>query len=376
MWQRMLIMLVSVAVVLGGVFGFIAFKDIKMREYFASQGDPVQTVATVQAGYQDWLPTLKAIGTLRAVQGTGLSLELPGLVKTIRFKQGDRVRTGDALLELDASADEAKLAALQASAELAQLTYRRDQAQLSAKAISQQVLDASRANFAIAQAQVAEQRALLQKKTLHAPFAGTLGLRRVDVGQYLQAGEQVSSLQDLTSLYVDFWVPQRDLAQLKTGQKVRLRTDAYPGQEFSAQVAVIEPQADANSRNVMVRAAMENPGQRLLPGMFVTLDLLVSENVRWLTLPRTAITFNPYGATVFKVVQDGVDEKGQGRLSVRQHFVKTGLARGDQVAVLDGITEGDTVVVAGQIKLRNGTPVVINNAVLPSNQADPQPQDQ
>lgn len=376
MLKRMLIMLVAVGVVLGGVFGFIAFKGMMMRQFFANQGEPVQTVATLEAGYQDWSPKLKAIGTLRAVQGTDLSLEMDGIVKAIHFNQGDAVRAGDILLELDARTDEAKLKALQANAELARITYRRDQAQLAAKAISQQVVDTSHANLAITLAQVAEQQALLDKKKLRAPFSGKLGLRSADVGQYLKAGSVVSNLQDLTSLYVDFWLPQQALGKLKAGQKVVVKADAYPDRHFNAQVSAIDPRVDTSSRNVMIRAIMKNEGQRLLPGMFVNVDLVTGENERWLTLPSTAITFNPYGATVFRVDQDGADDKGQAKLVAKQSFVKTGATRGDQVAILEGVKEGDTIVIAGQIKLRNGSPVTINNDVQPSNQANPQPVEQ
>ncbi len=376
MLKRMLIMLIAVGVVLGGVFGFIAFKGMMMRQFFASQGEPVQTVATMTAGYQDWSPKLKAIGTLRAVQGTGLSLELAGIVKAIRFKQGDFVHTGDVLLELDASADEAKLKALQANAELARITFRRDQAQFAAKAVSQQVVDTSKANLSVTLAQVSEQQALWEKKKLRAPFAGKLGLRNADVGQYLAAGTVVTHLQDLTSLYVDFWLPQQDLGKLEIGQQMAVKADAYPDQAVTAQVAAIDSQVDTSSRNVRVRAVMKNSGQRLLPGMFVTVDLFTGATERWLTLPSTAITFNPYGATVFRVDREGTDDKGQAKLIAKESFVKTGPTRGDQVVILAGVKEGDTIVVAGQIKLRNGSPVAINNDVLPSNQADPKPVEQ
>lgn len=376
MFKRLVIMLAIVGLVLGGVFGFIIFKGRMMRQFLTSQGEPVQTVATMTAGFEDWSPTLKAIGNLKAVQGTDLSLELAGVVRAIHFKQGDFVRAGDLLLELDTGTDQAKLKALEASAELARITHRRDQAQFAAKAISQQVVDTSRANLDVTLAQVAEQQALIAKKQLRAPFAGKLGLRNADVGQYLAAGAVVSNLQDLSSLYVDFWLPQQDLGKLSVGQKVEVKADAYPERTFSAQVSAIDPKVDANSRNVLIRALMPNADQRLLPGMYVTVALLTGETQRWLTLPRTSITFNPYGATVFRVEQDGRDGQGQAKLIAKQRFVKTGATRGDQVVVLDGVREGDVIVIAGQIKLRNGSPVAINNAVQPSNQANPEPVDE
>lgn len=376
MFKRFLIMLAIVGLVLGGVFGFILFKGQMMRQFLTGQGEPVQTVATMTVDFEEWSPALKAIGNAKAVQGTDLSLELAGIVRAIHFKQGEFVRAGDLLLELDSGTDQAKLQALQASAELARITHRRDQAQFAAKAISQQVVDTSRANLDIAKAQVAEQQALIAKKQLRAPFAGKLGLRNADVGQYLAAGAVVSNLQDLSALYVDFWLPQQELGKLRVGQKLEVKVDAYPDQTFTAQVSAIDPKVDANSRNVLIRALMPNTDQRLLPGMYVTVALRTGETQRQLTLPRTAITFNPYGATVFRVDQDGGDGQGQPKLIARQSFVKTGATRGDQVVVLDGVKEGDVIVIAGQIKLRNGSPVTIDNAVQPSNQANPEPLDE
>lgn len=376
MFKRFLIMLAIVGLVLGGVFGFILFKGQMMRQFLTGQGEPVQTVATMTVDFEEWSPALKAIGNAKAVQGTGLSLELAGIVRAIHFKQGEFVRAGDLLLELDSGTDQAKLQALQASAELARITHRRDQAQFAAKAISQQVVDTSRANLDIAKAQVAEQQALIAKKQLRAPFAGKLGLRNADVGQYLAAGAVVSNLQDLSALYVDFWLPQQELGKLRVGQKLEVKVDAYPDQTFTAQVSAIDPKVDANSRNVLIRALMPNTDQRLLPGMYVTVALRTGGTQRQLTLPRTAITFNPYGATVFRVDQDGGDGQGQPKLIARQSFVKTGATRGDQVVVLDGVKEGDVIVIAGQIKLRNGSPVTIDNAVQPSNQANPEPLDE
>lgn len=375
MIKRMLIMLLVVGLVLGGVFGFNAFKGKMIRQYMASQGIPVQTVSTQTASYQSWSPKLKAVGTLRAVQGTEISAEVAGMVEAIHFKQGDKVAAGMALLELNADTDKAKLKAMQATAELAQITYRRDQAQFAAKAISKQTLDIDQANVDIALAQVAEQQALLNKKQLRAPFAGQLGLRNVDVGQYLPAGSAVATLQALDTLYVDFWLPQQALSKLQVGQTVQVNTDAYP-QSFTATIAVINPKVDASTRNVQIRASLANPGQKLLPGMFANVEVATGEAQQWLTLPRTAITFNPYGASVYCVEKGELDDKGQAKLIAKQAFVKMGSSRGDQIAILEGIKDGDVVVTSGQIKLRNGSPVIINNAVQPSNDAAPQPVDE
>jgi len=236
-------------------------------------------------------------------------------------------------------------------------------------------LDIDQANVDIALAQVAEQHALLNKKQLRAPFAGQLGLRNVDVGQYLPAGSAVATLQALDTLYVDFWLPQQDLSKLQVGQTVQVNTDAYP-QSFSATIAVINPKVDASTRNVQIRASLANPGQKLLPGLFANVEVATGEAQQWLTLPRTAITFNPYGASVYCVEKGELDDKGQAKLIAKQAFVKMGSSRGDQIAILEGIKDGDVVVTSGQIKLRNGAPVIINNAVQPSNDAAPQPVDE
>lgn len=376
MLKRMLIMLVVVGLVLGGVFGFIAFKGRMVRQFMAAQGMPVQTVSTLTASYQEWSPKLKAVGSLRAVQGTEISAEVAGVVAAIHFKQGDKVAAGMALLELNADTDKAKLKALQATAELAQITYRRDQAQFAAKAISKQTLDIDQANVDIALAQVAEQQALLDKKQLRAPFAGHLGLRNVDVGQYLPAGTAIATLQALDTMYVDFWLPQQALPKLQTGQAVQVSTDAYPGQTFPATIAVINPKVDASTRNIQIRASLANPGQKLLPGMYANVTVATGETERLITLPRSAITFNPYGATVYRVEKDGVDAKGQAKLIAKQSFIKTGASRGDQIAILDGVKDGDDIVTSGQIKLRNGSPVAVNNSVQPSNDVAPQPVDE
>jgi membrane fusion protein, multidrug efflux system len=375
MIKRMLIMLIVVGVVLGGIFGFISFKGRMIKQGMMSQGEPQQTVSTTTAGLLDWLPKLEAVGSLRAVQGTDLSAEVSGIVAAIHYQQGDNVKTGTPLLQLRANDDIAKLESLKATAELTHITYLRDQAQFRVNAVSKQTLDIGKANLDVAVANVTQQQALVDKKLIRAPFTGRLGVRLVDVGQYLDAGTAIGTLQALDTIFLDFLLPQQALATLKIGQKVALKTDAYPAQDFTGDITVINPKVDINTRNVLVRATLNNPEHKLLPGMYATVNIATGQAQPYITLPRTAIAFNPFGSTVYLVETKGMDDKGKPRLIAKQVFVTTGESRGDQVAVLKGVNEGDIVVTSGQIKLRNGTPVAIDNSVQPSNDAAPQLKD-
>jgi len=376
MTKRMIIMLIALALLFGGIFGFKSYKGYMMGRMMAARGAPLQTVSTIKATYQAWQPKLKAIGSLRAIRGINLSPEVPGIVSAIYFKQGEDVKTGVLLLKLDASSDIARLRSLKAVAELAKTTYRRDKAQFRIKAISQQTLDMSAANREEALANVAEQQALVDKKFIRAPFAGRVGIRAVDLGQYLNAGSAIVALQALDPIYLDFYLPQQALAKIKVGQKVRVETDTYPGQIFSGRIEVIEPRIDTATRNVKVRARLNNPGRKLLPGMYATVNIISGKPRRHITLPQTAISYNPYGNLVYLVQERGVDKHGKARLVAKQVFVTTGTTRGDQVAILKGVKEGDIVVTSGQIKLRNGSPVVINNSVQPSDNPNPKPEDE
>jgi membrane fusion protein, multidrug efflux system len=376
MTKRMLLMLVFAGVVFGGIFGYEAFKGHMMKKYMSSMGNAPQTISTMVAGFEEWQPKLEAVGSLRAVQGVEVSPEVTGTVSAIHFKQGEDVKKGKVLVELVADNDIARLHSLQAAANLARTTYERDKQQLEFKAISQQALDVDAANLRQAEAAAAEQQALVNKKFIMAPFSGRVGIRDVSVGQYLSAGTPVVSLQALDPIYLDFSLPQKNLSIIETGQKVSAMTDSYPDDHFSGKVAVINPEVDTSTLNVKVRAELRNPHHRLLPGMYATVDISAGKPQRYITLPQTAVTYNPYGTIAFLVEKQGTDNKGNPKLVAKQVFVTTGDTRGDQVAVLSGIKEGDTVVTAGQVKLHNGSPVVVNNEVQPSNEPNPQPQEE
>jgi len=399
MIRRMVVMLVALGVVLGGYFGFQQFKAKMIHQFLASMANPPQTVSTVTATTQTWQPAVEAVGSLRAVNGAALSLEVGGVVDQIGFQSGEDVQAGQVLLRLRADDDTAKLAALEASASLAQVNYDRDMRQLHAQAVSQSVVDTDNFNLKNARAQAEEQRAELAKKTLRAPFAGHLGIRAVDLGQYLNPGTAVVTLEALDPLFVDFSVPQQALNRVEVGQAVTAKVDTFPGQSFQGKIIAVSPSVDTDSRNVQMRASLPNPDHRLLPGMFATIDIAAGAPQQWITLPQTAITYNPYGSTVYLVehagdagpaqtaggaAQTGGTAQASGaaqaggaapKLVARQVFVTTGETRGDQVAVLTGVKQGDVVVSAGQVKLRNGSTVLINNTVQPSDNPAPTPAD-
>jgi membrane fusion protein (multidrug efflux system) len=375
MIKRMLVMLVLVAAVFGGVFGFKAFVDEKVKEYMAGAGNQPQTVSTTRAVVAQWQPQLEAVGSLRAARGADLSLEVPGVVEEINFQSGDEVQAGAVLLRLRGDDEIAKLESLEAVARLSQINYDRDLKQLKAQAISQAVVDNDEANLRNNKAQVAQQKAIVDKKVLRAPFAGQLGLRQVDLGQYLSAGTAIVTLQSLTPIYVDFLLPQQAFERIKVGQSVAAKVDAYPGKTFSGAITAINPRVDAATRNVQVRVTLENADHKLLPGMYATVDIDTGAPERLVTLPQTAISYNPYGNLVYLVDDKGKDAAGKPLLVARQTFVTTGATRGDQVSVLKGVKEGDTVVTGGQMKLRNGSPLAINNDVKPADDPNPVPVD-
>lgn len=369
MIRRMVVMLLAVGLVLGGFFGFQNFKAHIIKQVMASFANPPQTVSTTTAGSQEWQPQVQAVGSMRAVNGADLSLEVAGIVDAIDFDSGDDVPAGKLLLRLRSDDDVARLHALQATADLAQITYDRDVKQLRAQAVSQATIDSDLANLKNARAQVAQQQAMVDKKVLRAPFTGHLGIRAVDVGQFLNPGTAVVTLQQLDPIYVDFFLPQQVLDRLKVGETLSVKVDTYPGQTFAGKILAINPQVDANSRNAQIRAALGNPDRKLLPGMYATVNVDMGKRERFVTLPQTAITYNPYGSTVYLVQQNGA------AATARQTFVTTGATRGDQVAVLSGVKDGDVVVTAGQVKLRNGSPLKIDNKVLPADSPNPLPTD-
>jgi membrane fusion protein (multidrug efflux system) len=375
MIKRMLLMLVLVGAVLFGVFGFKSFVDGKIKEAMSGMGNQPQTVATAKAALLDWQQQVEAVGTLRAVKGADLSLELSGVVDKIGFESGQDVEAGQTLLHLRNDDDVAKLQSLEAVAKLSEITYERDLKQFKAQAVSQATVDTDVANLKNNRAQVEQQRAIVDKKTLKAPFAGHLGIRQVDLGQYLSAGTVIVTLQALTPIYADFMLPQQDLARIKVGLEVIAKVDTYPDKTFKGKITAINPKVDTSTRNVQVRAELENPDKILTPGMYVTVDTVTGQPRQMVTVPQTAISYNSYGDLVYVVEEKGKGADGKPHLVAQQTFVAVGATRGDQVSITKGLKAGTTVVIGGQMKLRNGVPIVVNNTVVPKDDANPKPVD-
>jgi len=376
MIKRMMAMLILVVLVLGGV-AFYKYRDItKQMAGMKAMGSALSTVSATAAATQQWQSTLEAVGSLRAAKGVDISNELAGIVEEIHFTSGSDVKAGALLLKLRAEDDIAKLHALEAAAKIAEITYKRDKKQLEAQAIAQATFDNDAASLASAKALVAQQKALVDKKFIRAPFSGHLGIRNVDLGQYLNPGTAIVTLQELDPIYLDFYLPQQALAQVRTGQKITAKNDTYPGRAFEGSIAAINPKVDPATRNVQMRATLKNRDRALLPGMYATGAIRVGKPTSYVTLPQTAITYNPYGNTVFIVKDDGKDAGENPKLTAEQTFVTLGETRGDQVAVLKGIKEGDRVITSGQIKLQNGAAIKIDNSIAPANDENPKPEDE
>jgi membrane fusion protein, multidrug efflux system len=376
MFKRMFIMLVCAGVLFGGIFSYKIFKSNEMKKAMAAQEVPGVTVSTTTARMRAWQPELTAVGTVRAMRGVDVTTEIAGLVRAIYFKSGDDVRKGQVLVQLNADADKAQLNSLEAEAELAETTLKRDKQQYDVKAISQATLDVSQADLKSKKAQVAQQAAVLDKKTIRAPFNGRVGISTVNPGQYLNPGDRIVTLQSFDTVYVDFFLPQQEIARIVLGQTVVATTDTYPGLNFEGKITAINPKIDPQTRNVEIEATIANPKHDLLPGMFTSVRVQAGEVAHYITLPQTAVTYNPYGETVFLVTKAGQGPQSKPELIAKQTFVTTGNVRGDQVAILNGIKVGDTVVTGGQLKLKSGNRVIINNTIQPSNDAAPQPTDQ
>jgi len=378
---RMIVMLIVVGILLGAIVGFNLFKGSMIRKYMSQGGIPPATVTTAKAAYQDWRDELSAVGTLRAARGVDLSTEITGLVRAVGFKSGQDVRAGQVLVELNGDAERAQVDATRVALELARTTLNRDREQLASQAVSQATVDNDDADVRGKVALLAQQQATLDKKTIRAPFAGRLGISTVNPGQYVNTGDKIVTLQAIDPVFVDFFLPQQDVARLAKGQTITLSTDAFPQREFTGSVNAINPAVDASTRNIQVEATVANPKGELLPGMFAKVALQTGAvPARYITLPQSAITYNPYGATVFvgkpgPAAKDAAAGKDGGNLVAAQVFVTPGPTRGDQVAILKGIDEGTLVVTSGQMKLKNGTPLIVNNATLPPNEPNPTPQE-
>lgn len=383
-------------------------KFLQIRALIAAVPKPApQTVSTVEVQKLQWQSQFAAVGTLNPVRGADLATEVAGLVRKVHFKSGQDVKAGALLVELNADSDIALLHAAEAAAAQAATVLKRDQAQLAVQAVSQAQIDADVNDLKAKRAQVEQQAAVVAKKSIRAPFSGRLGITALNPGQYVNAGDKLVTLQTLDPIYADFTLPQQQLSGLEVGQVVNLAVDTFPGQAFTGKINAISPKVDAATRNVQVEATISNPKQQLLPGMFATVKIDIGGAQEQLTLPSTAVTYNPYGSTVFVVKTAdafkaatapaatgaagaaGAPAKagapaapaapanapsGQ-QLVAQQIFIETGPTRGDQIAIVKGLEAGQVVVSSGQNKLKNGTPVTVDNTVQPANSPNPTPQE-
>jgi membrane fusion protein (multidrug efflux system) len=370
--HRMAIMLISLFILFGGIFGYKFLRILLM-----SHPTPLPvSVSTTIVKVQEWQTKIKSVGTLRAIQGVDVTTELAGMIRKIHFTPGSKINESDILVELNAEAEIAQRDSLKALVELAEITYKRDKSQFAAGAISQVTLDFDKADLKNKKAQLAQQEAIIAKKRIHAPFAGILGISKINLGQYLNAGDKIITLQSLDPIYVDFSLPQQSLNILKVGQKVALKVDTYENELFIGTITSIDPKIDVSTRNVQLEATFSNQDLKLYPGMFGEVNVYTGTINKALTLPKLAISFNPFGEIVYLVKEKGKDKAGKPILTVQQSFITVGESREDETVVLKGVKEGDQVVTAGQLKLKNGTNVRINNSIDPrSTLASPQTDD-
>ena len=336
---------------------------------------PPVTVTSAVVKEENWSPVLPAIGSVSAVQGAIVATELGGVVSEIKFQNGGVAKKGDVIVKLDASQEEALLRSAEAEAELARTDLERAQGLASQKVVSKAELDAAESKFRRLTAIADQMRSNIRKKTLVAPFDGQLGIRQVNVGQMINAGQQIVPLTSLDPVYVDFALPQQHLAQLAQGLEVRVRSDAAPGREFKGKLTAINSMVDPVTRNVSVQATLENPDHALRPGMFAKTEVELPEKRPALVIPGSAVSYAPFGDSVF-VIEKKKDEKtGKESEVIRQQFVRVGEARGDFVSITNGLKAGETVVGTGVFKLRNGMAVAINNDLAPKPQVNPTPVD-
>lgn len=368
----------AVVFVLLVVGGLAAIKVTQFRELMAAaktMGQPPETVSSTVVRQETWQGTLKAIGSVTAVQGVTVTPEIPGTVREIAFESGAVVAKGDLLVRLDTSSEEAQLRAIDAQLQLAKLNLDRVRALREEKTVSQAELDTAESTLKQFEANADAIRTTIAKKTICAPFAGRLGIRQVNLGQYLDTGKPIVSLQALSPVYVDFSLPEQDLAQLKVGMGIRLSTDAYPGQQFEGKLTAINPDLDEATRSVGLQATLGNAEQLLRPGMFARVEVLLPEEKSVLVIPATAVVSAPFGDSVYVIESQPATNNAPASLVVRQQFVRTGRARGDFLAVESGLKEGEQIVNSGVFKLRNGMSVVENNSLAPKPSEAPKPSD-
>jgi len=373
MAKRLILMLVVVAALLTGL-GFLKFKQVQSAMAAGAYTPPPEAVTSVVVKQEQWPSTTSVIGTMEAVHGVVVSADLPGTVAKINFDSGKAVHEGDILVELDTRQERAQLAALEAQRDLAKINYLRNEQLVKEGVISKSEYDTTSAQQKQTEANVGEIRATIERKIIRAPFTGVLGIRKINLGQYLSAGSAIVQLQSLNPIYVDFGLPQQALTQVHVGRSLRVTSEDLPGKAFTGRVTALDSVVDQTTRNVQVQATLPNPEGKLHPGMFVQVAVVQGEDRSVISLPASAISYAPYGDSVF-IITDLQDKQGKTYRGVKQQFVKLEGSRGDQVAVISGLNPGDEVVTSGVFKLRNGAAVQVNNKVQPGNNPAPKPED-
>jgi membrane fusion protein (multidrug efflux system) len=372
MTRPMLKMLVLAALFFGGIFGWKAFVSFQIQKDMQSTPMPMATVSVARIDAEEWSPNIKAVGSLRAERGVDVTPQVEGLVTGLHFDSGDKVAAGDLLVQLYTADEQAQLAGFVAARQLAELNFARNEGLIKQNLVSQFDFDASQTELQRTQAAEEGLRLRINKKAIRAPFAGQLGIRKVDLGQYLEIGDTIVRLESRDKIFVDFPVPQRVFANIRLEQPIEVTVDAWPGLSFAGQIKAIEPQVESETRNIRVRGVLENHSGNLVPGMFAQIAIQLPAKQQVITAPQSAIVYSPYGDSVF-VVDEVTDESGAKRQRVTNAFVITGSTRGDQVEIKSGLTAGAQVVTAGQQKLLNGAYVNIDNSVRVSNDPDPMP---
>ena len=374
MVRRMLLMLGLLTLIVGGL-GFVKYKQVKAA---IAQGEsfqmPPTAVTTIVAKRDTWPSTLSIIGTAAAIQGVTVSADLPGTVDKIHFDSGQWVKQGDVLVELDTRQERAQLANMEAQRDLARINYGRTQQLAKEGVVARSEFDTVTSQQKITEAQVGDIQASIARKTIRAPFSGVLGIRQVNLGEYLAAGQAIVSLQALNPIYVNFGVPQQVTPQVNIGRALHVTDTDLPGVQFNGHVTALDSVVNEQTRNIQVQATLPNPGGKLRPGMYVQVELPLGKPRDVVPVPASAINYAPYGDSVFVVV-DMKDAKGKSYRGVRQQIVKIEGSRGDQVAIVSGVNAGDEIVSSGVFRLRNAAPVVVNNSVQPGNNPTPKPED-
>jgi membrane fusion protein (multidrug efflux system) len=373
MVKRMLIMLGVVALVIAGL-AYVKTRQIKTAIAAGGFTPPPESVTTTVAKQEKWPSTFKAIGTAVAIHGVTVSADLPGTVDKITFESGKQVREGEVLVQLDTRQEQAQLEAAIAAQELAKIRYKRQRDLVGQGVISRQDFDQATAEQRQGDAKVAEMRATIARKTIRAPFSGTLGIRQANLGQYLAAGDPIVPLQSMDPIYVNFNLPQESAGQVQVGRTVKIVANEIGDRDFPGRVTAINSIVDQTTRNIEVQATVSNPGGKLRPGMFVEVETAIGAERNVISLPATAVNYAPYGDSVF-VVTDLKDPSGKTYKGVRQQFVKVDRSRGDQVAVISGLNAGEEVVTSGVFKLRPNAAVQVNNTIQPPNNPSPKPED-